>query len=156
MNTASSERADGVGGPIVVGVDGSDGSKLALRWAVQEARWRGAKVVAVGAWEYPYIYAGPADMVPLTPWKEQGPEVLQMLNAEIAAVLAEESPVEVEARVEEGPAARVLLDAAEGAALLVVGSRGRGGFRGLLLGSVSMQCAHHASCPVVIIPTGAS
>lgn len=136
---------------IVVGVDGSDGSKSALRWAIAEARLHGAKVVAVAAWEFPYIYAGPGDMVPLLPWKDQAPEMVDMLSSEIADAVGD-SGVEVEARVEEGPASRVLLDASKDAELLVVGSRGRGGFSGLLLGSVSMQCAHHAACPVVIIP----
>jgi nucleotide-binding universal stress UspA family protein len=138
-------------GTIVVGVDGSDESKEALRWALGEARLRGARVVALRAWIYPALAAG--GLIPVTA------DLVEQLSAneqkELAATVAEvagESDVEVEQVVVEDAPARALVAASEGADLLVVGTRGHGGFSGLLLGSVSQQCAHHASCPVVIVP----
>jgi len=136
---------------IVAGVDGSEESKRALRWALAEARLRGARLRAVYAWTYPFT-AGPGYMQPLDP-DLQGSlqkEAEHMLDEALAEVGTE--GVEVERAAVEGPPAAMLVEAAEGADLLVVGSRGRGGFSGLLLGSVSQQCAHHAPCPVVIVP----
>ncbi len=140
-------------GRIVVGVDGSEGSVAALGWAAQEARSRGAALTIVTAWEFPHsAYLGmPGAMIP----DELG-EDLEWGAKETQAdamrrVFPSGAGVPVETIVVEGPPASVLIDAAEGADMLVVGSRGLGGFRELLLGSVSQQCAHHASCPVVII-----
>lgn len=76
----------------------------------------------------------------------------QLVDSELAELGGETSGIDIERAVVEGAPAPALLEAAEGAALLVVGSRGRGGFTGLLLGSVSQQCAHHAPCPLVIVP----
>jgi nucleotide-binding universal stress UspA family protein len=138
-------------GAIVVGVDGSDESKQALRWALDEARLRGARVVALRAWMYPALAAG--GLIPVTT------DLVEQLAAneqkELAATVADvagESDVDVEQVVVEDAAARALVAASEDADLLVVGTRGHGGFSGLVLGSVSQQCAHHASCPVVIVP----
>lgn len=133
---------------IVVGIDGSDGARDALAWAIGEARLRGATVEAVHAWHVPY---GGTEVVPINldlAALEQGEQSL--LEREIGAV--ETGGVEVQPVLVEGPAAQVLLRQAEGADLLVVGSRGLGGFMGLLLGSVSHQLVHHAPCPVVILP----
>ena len=133
---------------IVVGVDGSEQSKAALRWAIEEARLRGAQVRAVYAWTLPHVAAGTGVlMVPaLEELQRDGEEVLEAAIAEVAT-----AGVVVERAAVEGSAARVLVEAAEGADLLVVGSHGHGGFAGLLLGSVSQQVAHHAPCPVVIL-----
>jgi nucleotide-binding universal stress UspA family protein len=134
---------------IVVGVDGSEESKAALRWAVGEARLRGASVRAVYAWSLPYVAAAPGLVVPqgdVADFRRDGEEMLDALVAEVG-----NAGVDVERVAVEGGPAHVLVEAAEGADLLVVGSRGHGGFAGLLLGSVSQQVAHHAPCPVVIV-----
>jgi nucleotide-binding universal stress UspA family protein len=137
---------------IVVGVDGSPGARAALRFALREAELRGAGVRAVGAWHLPVAaYAGgygPGD-------PDLGAELQQVALHNLEQALTDAGAVEipVETIVREGVPARVLLDEARDAELLVVGSRGLGGFRGLLLGSVSQQCAHHAPCPLVIVPS---
>jgi nucleotide-binding universal stress UspA family protein len=138
---------------IVAGVDGSDEGREALRWAVDEARLRHASVFAVHAWQVPVM---PVDVAPvpapalevttLLPEIETGAR--RLVEQEVAEVSHE--GVDVEAVTVDGPAATALIEAARGADLLVVGSRGRGGFTGLLLGSVSAQVAQHAPCPVVI------
>ena len=141
-------------GRIVVGVDGSDGARSALEWALAEARRRGDSVDVVYAWR------APAQMLP-GPYVAPGAasddtvdraraEAEHLLDHELQAVHTD--GVTVERITPTGPAARSLLDVARGADLLVVGTRGRGGFTGLLLGSVSQQVSHHAPCPVVIVP----
>lgn len=137
-------------GRIVVGVDGSDPAARALRWAVGEARIRSASVHAVHAWQFP-IVAGPmGTFIPPPPEEDMHKEAHRVLDE--ALDLVDTSGVEVSREVVEQGAARALLGASKDADLLVLGSRGLGGFRGLLLGSVSQQCAQHASCPVVIVP----
>ena len=140
---------------IVVGVDGSPGAKAALRWALAEARLRRTPLHVVHAWAVPYATVG-YGMAPLidegfTAELEQGAKGL--VEEMLAEAGSEADGVEVEREIAEGSAAHVLLEKAERAELLVVGSRGLGGFRGLLLGSVSQQCAHHARCPVVVVPS---
>jgi len=145
-------------GTIVVGVDGSPGSLEALRFAAAEARLRGARLRVVHAWTVPLAVALPEPAVlaqPLIP-EPEFEQVRAALLVEGEKLLDEalaglDAP-EVERVLAEGTPAHALVQAAEGADLLVVGSRGRGGFRGLLLGSVSQQCAHHAPCPVAIVP----
>jgi nucleotide-binding universal stress UspA family protein len=136
---------------IVVGVDGSEASKEALRWALEESRLRRSELRAVYAWLYPQIGGRgyiPPELLDPDLLRETAQERLDALVAEVAG----ESPgVELEGVVREGPAAKVLTEAAEEAELLVVGSRGHGGFAGLLLGSVSQQCTQHAPCPVVVV-----
>ena len=138
---------------IVVGVDGSPESHAALAWALEEARLRGEPVHAVHAWLMPIAFAGGAPPFVLPEahheLRQEGQRVLDEALAEVAG--GADPGVPVERSVVEGPAAQVLLRAAAGADLLVLGSRGRGGFAGLLLGSVSQQCAHHATCQVVIV-----
>jgi nucleotide-binding universal stress UspA family protein len=139
-------------GRIVVGVDGSPSSKQALIWALRQAELTGASVEAVIAWHYPIAGAGipfePAGTMVDADFEEIARMVLT--NA-ITEVVDPASPVKISSTAIEGNAAQVLLDAAVGAELLVVGSRGHGGFVGALLGSVSQHCAHHAPCPLVII-----
>ena len=136
---------------IVAGVDGSEGSKEALRFALAEATLRGATVRAVHAWSLPIAFGGP--YMPPQPYDgtELQDQARASLDADVDEVLREGSPVDVERVVERGSPADVLVHAAEGADMLVVGSRGHGGFAGLLLGSVSQQCAQHAPCAVVIV-----
>lgn len=136
---------------IVVGVDGSEISRAALQWAVDEARRRNAAVEAIHALHQPFVY-GYAYLAEVET-DEFAQEAQAILDKTIAAV--DTTGVPVEARVVGGGPSQVLVEAAKDADLLVVGSRGRGGFSGLLLGSVSQQVAHHAPCPVVIIPPAA-
>jgi nucleotide-binding universal stress UspA family protein len=133
---------------IVVGVDGSEQSKAALRWAVEEARLRGVSVRAVYAWSLPPMAAGAGVvMVPaLEDLRRNGEELLDTAISETPT-----EGVQVERASIQGSPARVLVEAAKDADMLVVGSRGHGGFVGLLLGSVGQQCAHHAGCPVVVV-----
>lgn len=134
---------------IVVGVDGSPGSQAALRWAVDEARLRGAALEVVRVWSWPVPYVGPG-MAGLDPaLLAEGEEAL----LEEALSQVDTSGLDVDRVLVEGPAAHRLIEQAKGADLLVVGSRGRGGFRGLLLGSVSQQVVQHAPAPVVVVPT---
>ena len=135
---------------IVVGIDGSEGAREALQWAIAEARRRNAAVEAVCAWHPPYVLG----------YEALG-EIHGSFEADAAKMLdaaidgADTAGVRVERKLVTGGAAAALVEEAKGAALLVVGSRGRGGFTGLLLGSVSQQVAHYAPCPVVIIPAAA-
>ena len=137
---------------IVVGVDGSEASLKALGFAVKEARIRDAELKAVHAWHVPAVVyevgwtAAPIDLA------EFPKLAVASLDRSLAQAGIEDAGVRVTKVVREGQAADVLCEEAAGADLLVVGSRGLGGFRGLLLGSVSQQCANHAPCPVIIIP----
>ena len=135
---------------IVVGVDGSDEALVALGWALDEGRTRGAVVEVVHAFMPDLSEAG--QLVDETASALQAEELLRkMVEPEVTA----HPGVQVTTRALAGPPTRTLLDAAAGADLVVVGTRGRGGFAGLLLGSVSQQCVHHAPCPVVVVPAGA-
>lgn len=131
---------------IVVGVDGSEPSKEALRWAARIAAATGADIEAVTAWDYPSNYGGP--IVP--DWRPDF-DAAKIAQDALAEVFGAHRPAALQAVIRRGPARRVLLDASEGAEMLVVGSRGHGGFTGLLLGSVSAACSEHAHCPVLIV-----
>lgn len=135
---------------IVVGVDGSDSSLAALDWALEEARLRSGQVHVVTAWHYPFIgdAAGKAED------HEAFGEDARRVHAE-AVRRASGAGAGVTGEVTEGHPSEVLLKAAAGADLLVVGSRGHGGFAGMRLGSVSGQAVHHAHCPVLVVRTGA-
>jgi nucleotide-binding universal stress UspA family protein len=141
-------------GVIVVGFDHSEGAKAALRFALEEARLRHAKLRVVHAWEYGYVVVPGID----GSYPALGGDIREIrdaaaatLNAALRELIPETEPVEIEPRLVEGRVAAALVDESRRADLLVVGSRGYGGFTGLLLGSVSQQCAHHAACPVVIV-----
>ena len=135
---------------IVVGMDDSDHAARALRWAATEATLRDATLVAVHAWSIPATTYSTFTM-PLVDSDAMQRAAEETLHA-ATALAARDTGVVVEERVVEGPAAQALLHEADDAALLVVGSRGHGGFAGLLLGSVSQQLVHHARCPVVVVP----
>ena len=139
---------------IVVGVDHSEAAKAALRFALEEAKLREATLRVVHAWQYGYIGAtGPEGAYPAVGGdiKELRDGAQTTLEETLREAIPETDTVEIERRVVEGRPAAVLVDESRGADLLVVGSRGHGGFTGLLLGSVSQQCAQHATCPVVIV-----
>jgi nucleotide-binding universal stress UspA family protein len=139
---------------IVVGVDTSDGSRAALRWALQEAKRSGAEVEAVMAYDFglAWIDVGSGYQAQ---WIQHAADTAK---AHLHAFLEESAPepdgVVVNPVVVEGAPADVLTELARNADLLVVGTRGRGGFTGLLLGSVSQRCAQRAPCPVVVVPAG--
>jgi nucleotide-binding universal stress UspA family protein len=131
---------------IVVGVDGSEASQAALAWAVEEARLRGAEVDAVTVCSYLAFAAGFAS--PLTQGRDELGQAKAVLDRACDAV---KTDVTINRLLEEGLPVPALLSTAQDADLLVVGSRGWGGFTGLMLGSGSQQVAAHAPCPVVIV-----
>lgn len=132
---------------IVVGVDGSSDSEKALRWGAQIASTLGARLEVVTAWEYPPSFGWAAIAPDWNPAKD-----MEKVAADtVQAVFGDEPPADLRVQVREGSAAKVLIEASQGAVMLIVGSRGHGGFSGLLLGSVSANVAEHASCPVLII-----
>lgn len=147
---------------VVVGVDGSAGAKEALRWALAEARLRKAPLRAVHAWTFGYV-GGSVEGYPywggsLGAYTSLGVDLgdlhhaaEDLLERALADAGADAEGIEIERQVVEGSAAEVLVAAASKDDLLVVGSRGHGGFAELLLGSVSQQCVHHAPCPVVVV-----
>jgi nucleotide-binding universal stress UspA family protein len=148
---------------VVVGIDGSEGSEAALRFALEEARLRGAILRVVHAYVLPLSEVAPDPFLlefPSVPGPELeaiaddlGKGASSLIDAAIDRVLAGgEAGVELERVAIEGSPAAALIDQAEGADLLVVGSRGHGRVHGLLLGSVSQQCVSHAPCPVAIVP----
>lgn len=139
---------------IVVGVDGSPGSKIALAWAMTQARLTDATVEAITTWQDPVMYGFTYAWAPVTYEGGSIATVMaKVLDDSIAEVSGQlERPVAVLPRVAEGHPVLVLLDAANGAAMLVVGSRGHSTIAGLLLGSVSQHCVQHAPCPVVVVP----
>jgi nucleotide-binding universal stress UspA family protein len=136
---------------IVVGIDGSEGSQHALRWAIDEARRRNEPLDVVHVWHFPYIGAtpfGPSPILDPAAFEEDARAIL-----EHAVETEPTEDVKMNKVLVCGEAApHTLIELAKGADLLVVGTRGRGGFIGLLLGSVSQTVIHHAPCPVVVVP----
>jgi nucleotide-binding universal stress UspA family protein len=133
---------------IVVGVDGSASSKAALRWALRQAHLTGAVVEAVTAWQFPVVYGYPAPMMDGVDFKGLATQVVKDAIAEAGSG---DGADPIYYKVVEGNAAAALLTESAGADLLVVGSRGHGGFVEALLGSTGQHCVHHARCPVVMI-----
>lgn len=130
---------------IVVGVDGSAQGNAALRWALDEAAAHGSELVAVFAWQMPFIdIPGAFD-------REEIEGLSKKFLIDTVAEVEPEPTVPVTLLVAQGDVSESLISASKGADLLVLGSRGRGGFAGLRLGSVSQECAAHARCPVVIV-----
>jgi nucleotide-binding universal stress UspA family protein len=139
-------------GRIAVGVDGSPASLEALQWAVRQASLTGAVVEAVTAWHVPATYGGYPTTGAPSDWRSdaqtiQDTAVKEALGAEATAVVR---------RVVRGHPVTVLLEEAADAELLVVGSRGHGGFTGMLMGSVSGHVVAHAPCAVVVIKSPAT
>jgi nucleotide-binding universal stress UspA family protein len=133
---------------IVVGVDGSTSSLLALRWAARQAELTGARIDAIYTWAYP-VTAGWATY-PSVDWNPSD-DGEKLLTAAVDEVFGSQRPAGLRLLVREGGAAQILLSESKNSELLVVGSRGHGGFTGLLLGSVSAHCAEHARCPVLVV-----
>ncbi|MFI6283438.1 universal stress protein [Streptomyces sp. NPDC051018] len=150
-NRAPGGRAAG-GEPerVVVGVDGSVSSKSALRWAIRQAGLTHGVVEAVISWQLPPYYGSlgwmpsPVDYDPATTAE-------RVLKDAVEEVAGQKPPVEIRIEVVHAGAADALLDAARDASLLVVGSRGHGGFTGAVLGSVAQHCTQHSPCPVVVV-----
>jgi nucleotide-binding universal stress UspA family protein len=141
---------------VVVGVDGSDESGAAFAQAVREARSLGAVVEVVSAFPAPLPVPPPLGRAPAS-FEDVERDAIDVADRTVAAARdagIDLTGVEVEIRALPGSPAVVLLDTAEGAQILVLGARGRGGFAGLLLGSVSQQCVQHAPCPVLIVRRG--
>ncbi|MDO8365014.1 MAG: universal stress protein [Actinomycetota bacterium] len=136
-------------GTIIVGVDGSEGSVHALRWALAEARLRGDAVEVLHSWHMPYI----ADASGMMPYP--GTDLQDCGEAIVAETLAKAAGaaegVQVTTRVHQGSAATALIEASQTADLVVLGRRGHGGFLSLVMGSVASQVAGHAHCPVVVV-----
>ncbi len=144
------QQTEHPGQRIVVGVDGSPSSQAALAWAARQAGLTGAGLLVITAWDYPQFY-GMYDWTPAL--EDPGPEQIaqRLARDTISTVLGPEPGIPLEIQVHQGSPAHLLVEAARGAALLVVGSRGHGAVAGALLGSVSQHAAHHAPCPVVIV-----
>ena len=136
---------------IVVGVDGSPGSRKALAWAAAEAADHGADLIVVNVWEHTLL--PPAGSVSVS--EHYVPDPSQRTAEDLLAVIKEElgddPPVRVQPQVKQGRPAKVLIDESAGADLLVVGNRGHGGFAGLVIGSVSQHVAAYAKCPVTVV-----
>lgn len=138
---------------IVVGVDGSEGARAALNWAVREAELRGITLDAVCAWSFPIPVGFPYAEMQGMAAEDLQQRAEALLAIEVDKALAETGlDVTVARHARMGHPTQILQEAAKDADLLVVGMRGRGGFVGLLLGSTSRTCAEHARCPVVIVP----
>jgi nucleotide-binding universal stress UspA family protein len=145
--TSLDVSADRAPGRVVVGLDGSPSSIWALRHGARIASALGLLLEAVTVWHHPDAYDG-YDGSPL------GPDVGAMQADAVAEVFGGSPPAGFECRVLQGATIATLLRESTGAEMLVLGSRGRGGFLGLLLGSVSTACAQHATCPVLICHSG--
>jgi nucleotide-binding universal stress UspA family protein len=147
-----------VNGVIVVGVEGSETSHEALRWAAQEARLRSARLVAVYAWTFippqpigdPGMLAVPAGDLP-GQLDAESEAARVALDDAVEVILGAESGIEVERKLVERDPGEALVAESEDADLVVVGSHGRTGFRAALLGSVSRHVVDHSKCPVVVV-----
>jgi nucleotide-binding universal stress UspA family protein len=139
---------------IVVGVDGSPHSKTALRWAVTQARLVDATIDAISAWQDPATIGATYGWSPMMYTGDSLATIAEKVLTDTIAEVAGQAdkPVEIRSRVVQGHPAEVLPEAATGAEMLVLGSRGHGTFAGILLGSVSQHCVQHAPCPVLVVP----
>jgi nucleotide-binding universal stress UspA family protein len=134
------------GGTVVVGVDGSEPSIEALRQGAAMAQALGSTVTAVACWRYPPAY----DNFVALEWSPEK-DAAQMLEEALGRAYGDNRPAGLRSEVRQGHPASVLIDESAHADMLVVGSRGLGGFAGLLLGSVSAAVTAHAHCPVLVV-----
>jgi nucleotide-binding universal stress UspA family protein len=136
---------------VVVGVDGSDSSIEALRWAGHICAGTGAEINAVTCWLYPSTAGMSGIAVAACPpeW-DPAADAAQGLTIAVKAAFGDGPPPGLTTLVREGHPAQVLVELSHNADLLVIGTRGHGGFAGLLLGSVSAHCTEHAACPVTV------
>jgi nucleotide-binding universal stress UspA family protein len=142
MTTATTAQGKTPTHRVVVGIDGSEGSNRALEWAATEAVRRGAVLEAHTSYGPGYVFITPHEVH----------QAMQHLLDKAESHVVDLAPgLAFKGVIHEGSAAKFLIEASKGADLLVVGSRGLGGFSGLLLGSVSQQCSLHAHCPIVIV-----
>ena len=143
---------EGDGGLVVVGVDGSEESVAALRWAAYYATAAGATVQALIAWHYPDVAgAAPVGVAPAPVRHESEQRIRATLDQAVRQVYPDPAAAGVQTRVAYGHPSQTLVEASKEASLLVVGSRGHGAFTGMLLGSVSMHCVTGAFCPVTVV-----
>jgi nucleotide-binding universal stress UspA family protein len=133
---------------LVVGVDGSPSSVAALRWAARLAPTLGADIEALMVWDYPTNAGWGVGIAP--DWRPDD-DARKALETALDEAFGPDRPANLTAEVAEGPVVAILRDRSAAALMLVVGSRGHGGFTGLLLGSVSSACAEHAQCPVLVV-----
>lgn len=136
---------------IVVGTDGSDASLHAVKWAAKEAKAHGVELEVIHAWTVPAI-SDPMAMMPIQLPVDDFLKQAHVVCDNAVRVAKENGATDVKATVARGSAAEHLITASRAASEVVVGTRGHGGFVGLLLGSVAQQVATHSSCPVVIVP----
>lgn len=139
------------GDRIIVGVDGSDHSKEALREAARLAQALDAPLEVIACWQDPALYATSYGYVP-----ELDPEAFQadarhMLQETLQEVFGETRPARLSTRLLRGRAAELLVEESRNARMLVVGARGVGGVLGMILGSVSSALVSHAHCPVLVV-----
>jgi nucleotide-binding universal stress UspA family protein len=135
---------------IVVGVDGSEGSRQALEWAAGQAGLLGAELRVVSSWRWPNY------LTRIPPGADLQEETEQTVRDLVAPVRAAHASLTITEVVVQGPAGPALLSKAEDATLLVVGAQGRAAFPGMLLGSVAEYCVRHGPCPVVVVRARAS
>lgn len=131
---------------IVVGVDGSAESILALKWAKTLAPTLDATITAVISWHFDNVFGAYSP----PEWDPEG-DAQQVLKDALTEAFGDQIPAGLTTQCYQGRPAQILIDVAKEAKMLIVGSRGHGGFAGMLLGSVSSACAEHASCPVLVV-----
>jgi nucleotide-binding universal stress UspA family protein len=146
--TERSHEESPVAKRIVVGVDGSPASIRALQWAGRVGGALQVPILAITAWEYPAMYG--ASAIGMSGWRPDE-DAGHSLNDAIDEAFGDHKPTDLQTEVVQGYPSKVMLDAGDRAEMLVLGSRGHGGFVGLLLGSVSAHCAELATCPVVVV-----
>lgn len=140
---------------IVVGIDGSPGAQQALAWAADEARRRGSALRILMAWDYPaYAYTGLVNAPPEEALLASAQAAFEEAVTEASGAV-DLSGITVTSQLIHGTSAAALIEASRTAELVVVGTRGRGGFKGMVLGSVSRAVSSHSECPVVVVPTTA-